>query len=195
MTEAGRIAEATVCDARGCYSSHFLVRGTRIEFLSVEALRKSGAKREVRNDGPGGEGQVYWSPRMPPADIRLPPSYVLVHDTVGALLSKCDLYVVRWRRSGSKEMSKDILDDAREYFVNGSNQQLPLSYGSVEIPEGPWHRESRVALIRYRRPGFAKPFEHAYEPNVDVYYSERPLAWRLPLPAGCVVDSHGFVWP
>jgi hypothetical protein len=189
MTEAGRIAEATVCDSRGCYSSHFLVRGTRIEFLSTEALKKSGAKRETKND------LVYWSPRMPAADVKLRSDYVLVHDTVGRLLSKCDLYVVRWRRKGSKEIAKDILEDAREYFVNGDNRQLPLSYGSVEIPEGPWHREARVALIRYRRPGFSRPFEHAYDPPVDMYYCESPLAWRLPLPSGCVVDSHGFRWP
>jgi hypothetical protein len=187
--ESGRLAEATVCDARGCYSSHFLVRGTRIEFLSTEALRKSGAKREVK------DGLVYWSPRMPKADVTLPRDYVLVHDTIGAALSKCDLYVVRWRRGGSKEPSKDILEDAHAYFVNGDEQQLPLSFGSVEIPDGSWHREARVALIRYRRPGFIKPFEHDFNPPVDVYYCERPLAWRLPLPNGCVVDSHGFRVP
>lgn len=189
MTEAGRIADATVCDSKGCRFSHFLVRGTHIEFLSTEALRQSGAKRETK------DGLVYWSPRMPTADIKLPKSYVLVHDTVGSILSKCDLYVVRWRRNGSQEATKDILDDAREYFVGEDERELPLSFGSVEIPEGPWTRIARVALIRYRRPGFAKPFEHAYEPAVDVYDCMRPLAWRLPLPRGCVVDSHGFVWP
>lgn len=189
MTDSGRLADATVCDARGCYSSHFLVRGTRIEFLSVEGLKKSGAKRETKND------LVYWSPRMPKADIVLPTGYVLVHDTVGALLSKCDLYVVRWRSGGSKEIPNDILEDAHKYFIDGKNRQLPLSYGSVEIPGGPWDLETKVALIRYRRPGFSRPFEHAYDPAVEVHYCERPLAWRLPLPSGCIVDSHGFVWP
>lgn len=189
MSDSGRIADATVCDARGCYSSHFLVRGTHIEFLSVEAMKASGAKREIRDE------KVYWSPRMPPADIKLPKAYVLVHDTVGELLSKCDLYVVRWRRGGSKELSKDILDDAQKYFVNDSNAQLPLSFGSVEIPQGPWSRVARVAIIRYRRPGFTRPFEHEYDPAVEVYDCVRPLAWRLPLPNGCRVDSHGFVWP
>lgn len=187
--EAGRLADATVCDAGGCYSSHFLVRGSCIEFLSVEALRRSGAKREVKN------GEVYWSPRMPTADIKLPKAYVLVHDTVGALLSKCDLYVVRWKTKGSQEPSKDVLQDAHDYFLDSNDQPLPLSYGSVEIPEGPWSRVARVALIRYRRPGFAKPFEHDYNPAVDVYDCMRPLAWRLPLPQGCVVDKHGFRWP
>lgn len=189
MTASGRLAEATVCDAKGCYSSHFLVRGTHIQFLSTEQLKRSGAKREVE------DGQVYWSPRMPPADIKLPPAYVLVHDTIGAVLSKCDLYVVRWRGGSHKEATKDVLTDAHEYFIAENDQQLPLSYGSVEIPEGPWSRVARVALIRYRRPGFAKPFEHLYEPAVDLYDTLRPLAWRLPLPIGCRVDSHGFVWP
>lgn len=189
MADSGRIAEATVCDARGCYSSHFLVRGTHVEFLSVEALRRSGAKREERN------GEVFWEPSMPRADVVMPPSYVLVHDTVGALLDKCDLYVVRWRRGGSKRMEKNILDDARDYFVDGNEKPLPLSYGSVEIPEGPWRKVAQTTLIRYRRPGFSKPFEHAYGLPVDVYDCARPYALRLPLPQGCVVDSHGFRWP
>lgn len=54
MTDSGRLAECTVCDARGCYSSHFLVRGTRVEFVSVEGLKRSGARREER------DGEVFW---------------------------------------------------------------------------------------------------------------------------------------
>jgi len=65
----------------------------------------------------------------------------------------------------------------------------------VEIPEGPWAHLARARLIRYKRPGFKKPFEHEYDPPVDVRYSKRVLGYRLPLPYGCVVDDHGFRWP
>lgn len=189
MSGSGRIAEATACDSKGCYSSHLLVRGDRVSFLSTEAYRQSKAKREVR------DGKVYWSPSMPPSDVKLPPGYVLVHDTVGELLTKCDLYIVRWRRGGSKEASKDIIEDAHAYFEEVSGRQLGLRYGSVEIPAGPWKKIARVSFIRYQQPGVPGPSEHAYDPAVDVYDCMHPLAWRLPLPTGCVVDSHGFVWP
>lgn len=185
----GQIAEATACAEGVCETAHVLVRGTHIEFLSVEQVRRSGATRAVQ------EGDVIWSPRTPPADIRFPRGFVLVHDTTGRLLEKCDLYVVKWRPGGAKNAPSDVLADAREYFVDQSGRALPIRYGSVEIPAGSWSKIARVKYIRYRRAGRIKPMEHEYQVPVDLRYCRRPLAWRLPLPDGCVVDDRGFVWP
>lgn len=195
-----RIAEATICDAKGCYDGHLMVRGDQISFLSVQRwkqLQKQGYKREVE------KGDVIWSPEMPESDVKLPSDFVLVHDTTGELLSKCDFYVLKWRgRRGAKSMrnsiqtiNEQLLEDAREYFVSESGRELRPGHGSVEIPDGSWTKVASVQFIRYRRPGFVKPFEHDYDPAVDVYDCMSPLAWRLPLPTGCVVDSRGFVWP
>ena len=193
-----RIAQATACDTGGCYTGHLIVRGDQISFLSSEAdakYRRQGYTRQVK------DGDVHWDPEMPDSDIdNLPASYVLVHDTSGHLLTKCDLYVVRWRSANSgrintSEIDQKLYADAKEYFVSPNGNELSIGHGSVEIPAGKWKRETRVKYIRYRRPGFPKTFEHDYDPDVELMYCTSPLMWRLPLPTGCVVDSRGFVWP
>lgn len=197
---SARIAEVTVCDDKSCDTGHLMVRGDQVSFLSVQrwsALQRQGYKREVV------EGDVIWAPEMPESDVKLPPDYVLVHDTAGELLSKCDLYVLRWRgqtgnksgRKGAGSINEQLLEDAREYFVSENGGALRPGFGYVEIPEKSWTKVATVQFIRYRRPGFAKPFEHDYDPAVEVHDCLSPLAWRLPLPSGCVVDSRGFVWP
>lgn len=200
MNNSARIAEATVCDNSGCYTGHLMVRGDQVSFLSVQrwsALQRQGYKREVD------KGDVIWTPEMPESDVKLPAGYVLVHDTTGEILNKCDLYVLKWRgktgsnpaKSDTGSINEQLLRDAREYFVAESGRELTPGHGAVEIPEGSWTKVASVQFVRYRRPGFPKPFEHDYDPAVDVYDCMRPLAWRLPLPSGCVVDSRGFVWP
>ncbi len=200
MSNSARIAEATVCDANACYDGHLMVRGDQISFLSAQRwkqLQREGYKREVV------KGDVIWTPEMPDSDVKLPPSFVLVHDTTGDLLSKCDLYVLKWRgkrgtngaKSVTDSISPELLRDVRKYFVSEDERELRPGLGSVEIPDGSWTKVASVQFIRYRRPGFVKPFEHDYDPAVDVYDCLSPLAWRLPLPSGCVVDSRGFVWP
>jgi len=193
----GRVAEATVCDTGGCYTSHLLVRGTHIEFVSTDQIRKYGcgngtskAPKECRLD-----------PSRLPSDIRLPRSHVLVHDTTGQLLDKCELYVVKWR-GAKKARGQHILAtgdqaivDAENYFVGQDGRPVPIRAGSVEIPQGPWRPVAKIKFIRYRRAGFRKAFEHEYAVPVDLEDTMRPLAWRLPLPEGCIIDNRGFVRP
>lgn len=195
MTERGVIAEATACDTCACYIRHIIVRGHNIKFVSEEQVRRSGAKRVVRPTGPDGQNEVYWEPRIPRADVTFPSGFVLVHDTTGELLDRCDFYIVRLRGQGAKNAPSDVLKDAKSYFIDQYDHPMPLDYRSVEIPEGPWRKLARVRLIRYKRRGYVKPFEHLYDPAVEVHYSTRTLGYRLPLPYGCIVDDHGFRWP
>lgn len=198
MSGAGHIVEATDCTTGACYTHWILERGYNISFVSTEQVRRSGAKRFVRPTGPNGEREVYWEPRLPRADVTFPRGFVLVHDTTGELLHRCDMYIVRKKR-GAKfapdDVPQNVLNDAESYFVDQHEKALPILGGSVEIPQGPWVRLARVRLIRYRRAGFSKPFEHAYDPPVEVHYSRGTLGYRLPLPNGCIVDDHGFRWP
>lgn len=189
----GRVAEAIVCEEDVCQTSHMLVRGTHIEFVTVDQIRAYGcgngqskAKKECRLD-----------PARLPSDVRIPRSHVLVHDTTGQLLSKCELYVVRWRGAKTPRLQHQdpAIMDAEKYFMDQHGNPVPIRGGSVEIPEGPWRRVAKVKLIRYRRAGYQKPFEHEYEVPVELEDTMRPLAWRLPLPEGCVIDNRGFVRP
>lgn len=176
-----KIAKATVCDSQECLPADLLVRGTHIEFVSVEQVRAVGRHK-----------LDYY--KMP-SDIRVPAEFVLVQDTTGSVLRRCDFYVVRARSSASRVLAvnhEQVLRDAREYFGNDTR----MSSAKVDIPKGPWHRLGKVQFIRYRRWGNAKGFyEHEYEPSVDLFGTRSPSALRLALPDGCVVDSRGFGKP
>lgn len=174
-----RVAEVEICDEKVCEIGHFLVRGDHVSFVSVEQVRRVGEHK--------------LDPHRMPSDIRLPRGYVVVNDPTGRLLSKCDVYVLPWRRKRSfsrQQVHARDLAAAREYF--GTDD---LRNGEIVIPEKKWTRVARVAFIRYRRYGFTKPFEHRYDPPVDLFQHARPLGWRLPLPEGCLIDSRGFVRP
>ena len=184
-----KVVEAEVCSTGLCEIGHMLVRGDRVSFVSDEQVKKSGAKRKVV------DGRVIWDPSPPRSDVVLPKGYVVVHDTSGRLLSSCDLYIVRFfsTTTSQEEVSSEAIAAAQKYY--GRNTRI--SVGSVEIPEGPWKRISgKMSLIRYRRLGeLADNYEHVWEPSVSLYDCRNPIAWRLPLPEGCVVDPRGFVRP
>jgi hypothetical protein len=193
VTQQGRVAEAEVCESGVCDVGNLLVRGDKVSFISEEKwkrLKAAGFKRTEE------EGRVIWTPYMPAADVKLPRGYVVVHDTTGALLSKCDLYIVKWySNSGAtpSELPHDELKAARDYF----GPDTPIKCGSVDIPpDKAWRKLGRVRFIRYFRAGHQQDdYEHEFDPAVDLFDMKRPLAWRMPLPNGCVVDDRGFVWP
>lgn len=173
---------ARACDDNTC--THLLVRGDRIEFISVEQARAVGC------------GPLVCPPKLNesamPSDIRLPRDFVLVHDESGEVFPRCELWILRWRNSNghASEVQGPAEATARAYF--GRNN---WRVGAVEIPQGPWEPLTKIRLVRYRRPGYDNGFEHLFQQDVMLYYSPRPLAWKLSLPNGCVVNSHGFVRP
>src|SRR5262245_41136563 len=141
-----RVAETEICDEVSCETVHLLVRGDRVSFVSLEQARKVGEDARVVRDG-----IVSWKRPMP-SDAKLPPDYVMVNDAAGRLLSKCDIYVVKWRNAGRRETSeihRSDLSAARDYFGSGAQ----IRSGFIEVPRGPWRRVGRVRLIRYMRYG------------------------------------------
>lgn len=174
-----KIAETEVCDSKECKISYLLVRGDQISFVSSEQARKVGV--HPLND------------KQMPSDVVLPKNFVLVHDTSGTLFDACEMFIVKWL-GGRKSISNVYEDDikiAQEYFGSGTN----IGVGSVEVPQGPWKKIAKMRFIRYQRHGYAKGFEHEYSPAVFLYSTQRPLAWKLKLPKGCIVDERGFVRP
>lgn len=176
-----RLANTKICDAGYCELGDLLVRGDRISFVSLEQIDKVGHHK--------------LDPVAMPSDVVLPESYVLVHDPGGTLLSKCDLYVVKWRSTAKNRATivrPELMRTARAYF--GSNSHI--TRGTVDIPKGRWQRVAKVQFIRYRREGDDNNnYEHEYDVPVDLMYCRTPLAWRLPLPEGCIVNARGFVRP
>jgi hypothetical protein len=182
---AGKLASSVVCEDGTCNAANLLVRGDKISFVSLEQVAKVG--------------EYELDEKKMPSDLWLPRGHVLVHDTTGVALDRCDLYVVKWHTKTTNKAhrlnpapSEEELEAARTYF--GSDGRFMR--GAVDIPKGPWQLHSQVRFIRYQRVGtHSGSYEHKYEVPVDLLYCKRPLAWRLPLPSGCVVDARGFVYP
>lgn len=176
-----RLATTKICEDGYCELGELLVRGDRISFVSVEQVQRVGKHKR--------------DPVAMPSDVVLPPSYVVVHDPTAALLNQCDMHFVKWRnerRKRAPSVRPELIQIARAYFGSRST----IVRGTVDIPKGPWHRECEVQFIRYRREGDDnRDYEHEYDVPVRLMYSTRPLAWRLPLPEGCIVNAHGFVRP
>lgn len=184
-----RVAEVEVCDEQVCETGHFLVRGDRVSFVSTDKTTREQIDR-LRSTDP--DGTVRWK-RFIQSDVPLPPSYVLVHDAAGRLLNKCDVYVLRWsssRRQMESDMHRSDLRAAQDYF----GPEARIRGGSIDLPGEDWAPIARIHIIRYRRYGFGM-FEHVYDTPVELQSTTRPLAWKLPLPDGCVIDSRGFVRP
>jgi hypothetical protein len=183
MSTPARAVEAEVCDSEACRTAPMMVRADQVQFVTPAQVRKVGYHK--------------LDTAKMPSDLSIPAPYVLVHDTAGLLLSRCDLYVVKWHRmyarsNPSYAVPVRVEGDLKDYFGPRAN----LQWGEVEIPNGPWKRFAMVQFIRYRRAGKeAGLYEHEYEIPVTLYGCKNPLAWRISLPSGCKVDERGFVWP
>lgn len=174
------VGHAVICDAKACTPRDLFVRGDRVSFVSTEQAERVGIH-------PLDDAKM-------PSDIVLPKDYVIVNDPSGRYLRKCDYYVLPWSNiaPNGARLTTNVARMVADYFGEDANPQ----HGGVDIPDGKWHRVAQIAFIRYRREGDLRGnYEHPYNPAVWLYDTNKPLAWRIALPTGCVVDARGFVWP
>jgi hypothetical protein len=126
--------------------------------------------------------------------IYMPPSHVMVHDVHGELVRTCDLYVVPYvhTRNGASDSDKSLRKKAEEYY----GKTTPLEMGTVDVPTQGWHRVAATYAIRYRRMGKHKGlYQHEFAELPWLEQNRSTLAFRLPLPDGCVLNDRGIVWP
>jgi len=126
--------------------------------------------------------------------IYMPPSFVMVHDVHGELVRSCDLYVVPYahRENGTSSSDKSLLRKAQEYY----GKKTPLETGTVDVPTTGWHRVAATYKIQYRRMGNHKGlYEHEFSELPWLEQCRNTLAFKLPLPDGCVLNERGIVWP
>lgn len=186
---------ARVCDESQC--TELLVRGDKVSFVSLEQAESAGCD--------AADCDLHLDDKNMPADIdMIPASYVLVHDTEAAVLPKCQLFILKAR--SVKRDSGRLPKAVKEYF--GSERPRTTA---VELPSGRWNKVCKVRFIRYTRYGVAPdpknpgqvifksggrvPYEHGFDPPVDLFVCKKPLSWKLALPDGCILTTHGFEVP
>ena len=183
---------AYACDADQC--AHLRVNGDRVSFVSQEQLRKYGWTPLV--EGISNQARE----KQLPADIKsVPKNFVLVHDANGTILSPCELYILRWQGGGAPTAWQSDADrrEAVAYFGRGE----AIEAGRVTLPgRGSFRRICRVSVIRYTRAGeragdYEHPYDFQYPKPVTLSICRQPLAFRLSLPDGCLIDDRGFVRP
>jgi hypothetical protein len=118
----------------------------------------------------------------------LPENYGIVHDTEGAQLDGCTLFLGPFTDRG--EFEGEPPKDASEYFGNDHS----LRRASIDVPEGEWQRIGRAREIVYYRPGkYEDDWRHEFREPVPVLQQGDWLALRLP--ADCEVTWRGIVRP
>jgi hypothetical protein len=131
--------------------------------------------------------------------VDIPDSWGLIHDPLGAVMDPCDIRIGPYESTGQQAAIEDpiLARVALAYFGHGMN----IYDGTVKIPEGDWERVARIEVIyyaRYGRGNYNGLFRHPIKmqaPAVDLYKLRQGDGFRLQFPQGCIIDSHGFVWP
>jgi hypothetical protein len=129
----------------------------------------------------------------------IPDSWGLIHDPLGAVISPCDIRIGPYKGNGHKAVIEDpvLARIAQAYFGHG----MDVHGGSVEVPDGTWEPVGRVEVVyyaRYGRGNFDGLFRHPIKmqaPAVNLLKLRGGGGFKLAFPQGCIIDSHGFVWP
>ena len=136
--------------------------------------------------------------------LELPKHYVILHDTKGDYLRRCNFYIVPFDFSPCKvcEVRRDWIEEAKRYY--GQDQEL--AYGQIRMLNGKWQKLADVTAIRYWREGeYAvdngeEGYRHEYKEGR--YPTTQPLmylpsrkAYHIMSPDGCVADHTGFRVP
>ena len=134
-------------------------------------------------------------------ELKLPKNFFLLHDPDGKLIDRCALVCCRchFDTHEVRAIPQRLRQHAADYFGDG----WPLRTGVIDPPKGAWHSVGVVNEIRYYREGEYKDhagagYYHPYHPypdSVELFRMQRGSAYLLVLPAGCIVDSRGFVEP
>ena len=112
-----------------------------------------------------------------------------IHDPSGDVLDRCAVFIGPYSKSREK-----VALTGKAWWYFGPGQTAVKAH--IDVPKGPWDSLGRVREILYDRIGnHDGPYVHAFAS------SKRPMlgkcgAWyRLLLPADCVLDWRGFVYP
>jgi hypothetical protein len=160
------------------------------ENVGVVAIdKKSGAQILVRGDLVKLE---FEDGRM----LEIPDDWGILHDPLGKVLDPCDLRLAPYVRGRASVVPET--DRMRSVCDSYFGRDTQVREGTVEIPNGPWKDVGRIAHVYYARYGNLKGlYRHPFKtqaPQVLLQQNARGQ-YRLTFPSGCIIDSHGFVWP
>jgi len=129
--------------------------------------------------------------------VDIPNNWMMYQDVLGGVLPVCTVMIAPYAlRNGFVH----IEDPAFGSIVNAYfGHDVRIKLGKVKLPQGDWSELGRVARIYYARSGeYCGKYHHDFKleaPPVRLMTTQKSTSYMVVLPRGCVVDSHGFVWP
>ncbi len=123
-----------------------------------------------------------------------PEQWGMVHDTNGTLIRKCIVLVLPYRKCARHACG--LTPSEHQEAVAYYGQRCGVQRVFVDLPPGPWHRMHDAVRIYYVRRGKKRGgWHHPYRTAVVCFEHHDLGAYALVLPAGCRLESRGFVWP
>jgi hypothetical protein len=100
------------------------------------------------------------------------------------------------KREPQSQTSDPPLIAAKKWF----GEDAEVQGWRVDVPDSGWQRVAQIDAIWYRRDAndeLRGPYEHRYDPPVELYRSGRGrnARYRIALPDRCVLDERGYVFP
>ncbi len=123
--------------------------------------------------------------------VELRPDMVVVSDPNGQFFPRCHVFLVR-----ALHARHGVRDEPERSFFRAMSWHNATKWpynAHVQIPRGPWKRFGVVDWIGYRRSDLG-PMSHDFEKTVSLYLMG-DVAGYLKLPAGCILNERGFVYP
>lgn len=140
------------------------------------------------------------------ASLSVAASHAMMHDPTGHAWPRCSVLIAPYTRgTEAPQGESESVRRARDYY----GRSYPLHVGRVSLPAralSGWRRVGEVSRIYYKRPGHRRPgsYQHPMtERRKYVVFGKKGRATvyvrgrfvRLELPAGCMLDDRGYVWP
>lgn len=126
--------------------------------------------------------------------LELPRGWGMVHDPSGQQIGRCTVLLMQYSRASqdTNPVTDIERNAARDYFGKGYEPVRVI----LDFPIGKWQSVGRITEVRYARRGkFRGEWRHQFKQAVRLCIHASPRAYKLELPADCVLDVRGFVRP
>jgi hypothetical protein len=140
------------------------------------------------------------------AEMDVSPEHAMMHDPEGKTWARCSVLIGPFSPGSPEGVPKGgkSVSAARDYY----GRSYELKAGELDTPPralSGWRKVGLVRRIYYWRPGpkYRGDFQHPVGKRKHVFFGPKGRGavyvrgrWvRLELPAGCILDDRGFVWP
>ncbi len=127
-------------------------------------------------------------------ELVLPPGLGMLHDPSGTVFPPCEFPICAF--DGNDKTDIAMTPEMQKIVVQHFGDGAKWKGGDARIPQGPWTALPDAKRIYYVRKGHkAGRYHHDFAEPMPIFINSTGTAAKLVLPAGCIVNERGIVWP